>query len=159
MSVPSSVKAIRETQAGGPRRPAYKIGTSLKFARELYDWYAGHDIEPVVIDADDYMTSEKFSRGLAEKLSLDPAQVAVTWGPTPEEQQAQMHPVLRAMQKTLIDSKGLVPGRAAKNVDPKEQEELWKKEFTQEEVEVMRELIEATSPDYEYLKARRFVFP
>lgn len=125
----------------------------------MYDWYAGQGIEPVVVDADDYMTSEDFSRGLAEKLGLDPAQVAVTWGPTPEEQQAQMHPVLRAMQKTLIDSKGLVPGRAARNVDPKEEEARWKKEFTQGEMEVIHELIERTSPDYEYLKARRFVFP
>jgi hypothetical protein len=104
------------------------------------------------------MTSEDFSKGLAKRLGLDPERVAVTWAPTPEEQQTQMHPTLRAIQKTLIDSQGLVPGRAAKNVDLREVEARWKDEFTQEEVELIHELIQRICPDYKYLQARRFVF-
>lgn len=157
LCVPSTIKSIRDTKTGGASLPAYKIGTTLIYARKLYDWYVSKGIEPVVVDADDYMTSEDFSKGLAKRLGLDPDQVAVTWAPTPEEQQTQMHPTLRAIQKTLIDSQGLVPGRAAKNVDLREVEARWKDEFTQEEIELIHELIQRMSPDYEYLQARRFV--
>lgn len=157
LCVPSTIKSIRDTKTGGASVPAYKIGTNLSFARQLYDWYMSKGIEPIVVDADDYMTSEHFCRGLAKRLGLNPEQVAVTWEPTPEEQQDQMHPVLRAIQKTLIDSKGLVPGRAAKNIDLKEEEARWKDDFPQEEVDLMHELVQRMSPDYEYLKERRFL--
>lgn len=157
LCVPSTIKSIRDTKSGGASVPAYKIGTDLSFARELYDWYMSKGIEPVVVDADDYMTSEHFCRGLAKRLGLDPEQVAVAWEPTPEEQQAQMHPVLRAIQKTLIDSKGLVSGRAAKNINLDEEEARWKDDFPPEVVNLMHDLIQRMSPDYEYLKERRFV--
>jgi hypothetical protein len=157
MCVPSTIKAVRDTVTGGASLPAYKIGTTLRYGREMYDWYVSKGIEPVVVDADDYMTSEQFSRILAGRLGLDPAQVTVAWEPTPEEQQEQMHPTLRAIQKTLIDSQGLIPNRAAKNITPEEEVARWKDAFTAEEVELIHELVRRMTPDYEYLKARKFV--
>lgn len=157
LCVPSTIKSIRDTKTGGASLPAYNIGTNLGFARELHDWYKSNGIEPVVVDADDYMTSEHFSRRLAQRIGLDPGQVTVAWEPTPAEQQAQMHPVLRAIQKTLIDSKGLVPRRAAKNINLEEEEARWKDDFSQGAVDLIHELIQRMSPDYEYLYQRRFV--
>ncbi|KAK7706890.1 hypothetical protein SLS63_013859 [Diaporthe eres] len=135
----------------------YIIGTSLGFSREIYDWFVAQGVEPVVADADDYMTSADFNQSLGERLGLDPALVAVSWPKTTEDEQKLMHPVLLRMQETLVKSQGLDASRAARNVDLTEERARWKEEFSEEEVMLMEEIIAHITPHYEYLRERRFV--
>lgn len=133
------------------------IGSNLGFSREIYDWFVANGVEPVVAEADDYMTSEDFSLRLAEKVGLDPASVAVSWPRTTEDEQKLMHPTLLRMQELLVKSQGLDPSRAAGNVDLTEERMRWKEEFSKEEVKLIEEIIVHVTPHYEYLQARRFI--
>lgn len=154
--VPSSIRGIKKAETG-TTRASYLIGTSLGFSREIYDWFVAQGVEPVVAEADDYMTSADFNSRLAERLGLDPALVAVSWPKTTEEEQKLMHPVLLRMQETLVKSEGLDSSRAARNVDLAEERARWKEEFSEEEVMLIEEIIAHVTPHYEYMRARRFV--
>lgn len=142
---------------GTDTRSGFIIGSSLGFSREMYDWFVAQGIEPVVAEADDYMTSADFSLRLAERLGLDPASVAVTWPKTTEDEQKLMHPTLLRIQETLVKSQGLDSSRAARNVDLTEERARWKEEFSEEEVMLIEEMIVHVTPHYEYLLERRFV--
>lgn len=154
--VPSSIRGIKKAETG-TTRASYLIGTSLGFSREIYDWFVAQGVEPVVAEADDYMTSADFNQRLGERLSLDPALVAVSWPRTTEDEQKLMHPVLLRMQETLVKSQGLDSSRAARNVDLAEERARWKEEFSEEEVMLIEEIISHVTPHYEYMRARRFV--
>lgn len=154
--VSSSIRGIKKAGTG-ETRASYIIGTSLGFSREMYDWFVAHGVEPVIAEADDYMTSADFNQRLAERLGLDPALVAVSWPETTEDEQKLMHPVLLRMQETLVKSQGLDSSRAARNVDLTEERARWREEFSEEEVMLIEEIIAYVTPHYEYLRERRFV--
>lgn len=154
--VPSSIRGIKKAGTGR-KRAAFMIGSDIGFSRDMYDWFVARGVEPVVADADDYMTSPDFSLRLGERIGLDPAQVAVSWPKTTEDEQKLMHPVLLRMQETLVNSQGPDSSRAARNVDPAEERARWKEEFSEWEVELIEEIIVLITPHYEYLRERRFV--
>lgn len=154
--VPSAIRAMRKAGTGSTRA-TFMIGSNLGFSREIYDWFVAQGIEPVVAEADDYMTSSEFSLRLAERLGLDPASVAVTWPKTTEDEQKLMHPTLLRIQETLVRSQGLDSSRAARNVDLIEERARWKEEFSEEDVVFIEETIARVTPHYEYLHTRRFV--
>lgn len=93
------------------------VGAAIGCAYELDDWYKSNEIEPVVADADDYITSKQYARHLAEEVGLDPEQVAFRWSTTAEENSERVGDILYNIQDTLVKSKGPEADRAAKNVD------------------------------------------
>lgn len=138
--------------AGG--RPMYLTTTCNLTGRLLYDLYISHDIEPVVVDADDYLTSQDYVRSICKKVSLDPALAVFSWPTVTEEQKDDLHPIFYASQKTLLESSGLNPAYAGKNRDLVKEETNWEAEFG-EDLALVREMIELAAPHYRYLYERR----
>lgn len=133
------------------------IACNTVYSRELYDWYVAHGVEPVVADADDFMSSADFSRRLGERIGLDPALVAVSWPKTTESEQKLMQPITLLMQETLVASQGPDSSRASRNVDLAQERASWKEGFSEWEVSLIEEIIALITPHYEYLRERRFV--
>lgn len=155
LTVVSAYRAMNATHTGGSRA-AYMIGMNVGFTRELYDWYVSKgSANAIVVDADDYMTSEAFIRHLADTIGLDPHLVTVSWPKLTQKGREEMHPVLLAVQNTLVESEGLDPSRAAKNVDVNIEEEKWRGEFGEEVAELLGELVGMAMPHYLYLHERR----
>ncbi len=78
--VPSTLEVLqRMNLPHGGGRPNYFMVTCGIWNRMLYDYYVTHGIQPIVVDADDYMTSEDFVRELCTKIGLDPAQAYFSW--------------------------------------------------------------------------------
>ncbi|KAK4497051.1 hypothetical protein PRZ48_011500 [Zasmidium cellare] len=154
LAVPSNYRATNSLYTG-TKRKNWIVNTSLAFNRDLYDYYVAHGIEPIVADSDDYMSSEAFVRHLTSKLGLDPAKAVVSWPKSTEKEKQDMHPMLLQVQATLVDSEGIKPARASRNIDLEAEREKWKEEFSQEELELMEELVEIAMPHYEYLRERR----
>ncbi|KAF2170688.1 hypothetical protein M409DRAFT_19503 [Zasmidium cellare ATCC 36951] len=152
--VPSNYRATNSLYTGC-KRSNWIVNTSLAFNRDLYDYYVAHGIEPVVADSDDYMSSESFARHLTGKLGLDPAKAIVSWPKATENEKQEMHPMLLQVQATLVDSGGIRPNRASKNLDLDAEREKWKKEFNADELALMEELVDIAMPHYEYLRERR----
>jgi hypothetical protein len=122
----------------------------------LYNFYRSHEIEPVVVDADDYMTSESFVRRLLVRLGLDPERVKFEWeAVTDEQKEMEIHPMLYASQSTLFESEGVIVGRAAKNSDLEGLEEKWREEFGQD-AGLIGEMVEIAERHYRWLYERRW---
>lgn len=128
----------------------------------LYNYYKSHGIEPTVIDADDYMTSQDFVRKVCSKIGLDPALARFEWDVATTKDDSkrewngeEIHPMQYASQNTLYESSGVDAGLAARNVDLKEAERKWEAEFG-DDLELIEEMVELAEPHYRYLFERRF---
>ncbi|KAK6848786.1 hypothetical protein PG995_012619 [Apiospora arundinis] len=141
----------------GSGRPNFLISTSTLWIRRLYEAYRSRGIEPVVVDADDLMTSPEFARHLCSKLGLDPESACLSWKATSAEEKAKLHPMEYASQRFLIDSTGIDESRAAKNQDMEALVQGWPAEFG-EDVGLVREMVDFAMPHYQYLYERRFKF-
>jgi hypothetical protein len=122
----------------------------------LYNFYKSHGIEPVVVDADDYMTSEGFVRSLLVRLGMDPEKVRFQWDAvTDEQKEKDIHPMLWASQSTLFESEGVIAGRAARNSDFDGLEEKWREEFG-EDAGLIGEMVGVAEGHYRWLYERRW---
>lgn len=128
----------------------------------LYNYYISHGIEPLVIDADDYMTSPEFVRKVSSKIGLDPAQVQFEWDAATVKDDSSrawngedVHPMQFASQNTLYGSSGVDATLAAKNLDMNLVMEKWDEEF-EEDLVLVKEMIELAEPHYRYLFEKRF---
>ena len=139
----------------GSGRPNFLISTSLQWQRLLYDSFTSHGITPLVVDADDLMTSPQYARSLCEKLNLDPAQAHLSWPSASEEEKSALHPMFLASQRNLIESEGPRPERAAKNTDFKKEEQQWEEEFG-EDLAMVKEMIDFAMPHYQWFQGKRF---
>ncbi|KAF7194573.1 hypothetical protein HII31_04079 [Pseudocercospora fuligena] len=155
LSVPSAYRVLnRMGLPHGSGRPNFLISTATFWNRLLYEYYTANGIQPLVIDADDVITSRDFSRQLCSKLGLDPELAHFQWERGDKE---KYHPMEYASQTTLIESSGIDQSKAAKNLDLDELEKKWDEEFG-EDASLIREAVAAAMPDYEWLFERKLKF-
>lgn len=145
---------MRAVINGGGRANMLVI-TCHVWGRFLYDFYENNKIRPLVIDADDYMTSETFVREICNQTGLNPDAATFSWPTATQEQQEKLAKPFAAVQTTLMGSNGANPGRAARNVDLEAAEAKWEEEFGAEVAREIRELIQLAQPHFEYLYERR----
>jgi len=157
LCVPSAYRVLQRMNlphAGS--RAFFLVTTCNVWNCVLYNFYKSHGIEPVVVDADDYMTSETFVRRLCVRLGLDPDKVAFEWDAvTGEQKEKEIHPMQYASQSTLYESSGVVAGKAARNSDFADVEGKWKEEFG-EDAGLVGEMVGLAMPHYRYLYERRW---
>ncbi|KAF2854783.1 hypothetical protein T440DRAFT_464924 [Plenodomus tracheiphilus IPT5] len=129
---------------------------SLRFSRELYDWYLkqGEEMSPKVIDADDIMSNKAVVRQLCLETGLDPDAVQYEWA-TREEPD----PMKKVMTDKIISSTGILPGLEARGLDLETEKKKWKAEFGDEDGELLAKYVQDAMPDYEYLYSQRVHSP
>jgi hypothetical protein len=154
---PSMIRAQRDglKQDGqpAPRVSDYFASTTLtlRFTRELYDWYSAQSGPvPRIIDADDIMNDRDAVRKLCVQTGLNPDAVQYEW----EERKVE-DPLMARFLSTINASKGILPGLAAKGLDLQVEKEKWKMEFSDEDGEALARFVGDAIGDYEYLVARR----
>lgn len=157
LCVPSAYRVLeRMNLPHAGSRAFFLVTTCNVWNCVLYNFYKSHGIEPVVVDADDYMTSENFVRSLCVRLGLDPSKVRFDWDAvTSQQKEKQIHPMQYASQNTLYESSGLIAGRAAKNSDFTDASVKWKEEFG-EDAGLIEEMVALAMPHYQYLYERRW---
>lgn len=178
LQVPSIWRVFTRTIPGGATRTDTLASVTGRWTRILYDWYLANGLKPLVVDADDYMSSEAFVRYLCEVAGLDPAEAVVRWEKVDgrremgrvERNYAEIQvssPLPRMClfllssrgKETLFTSQGPEARRAAKNVDLEAEEASWEAEFGRETAETLRWIVRTVDPDYEYLRERRLRLP
>lgn len=157
LCVPSTYRVLERMNLPHGGSPSFMLVTTCNVWNcVLYNWYESHGIEPVVVDADDYMTSEAFIRSLCVRLGLDPKQLKFEWDAvTDKQKEKDIHPMLYASQNTLFESSGVMAGRAAKNSDLTGVSEKWKEEFG-EDAGLVEEMVALAEPHYRYLYEKRW---
>ena len=163
LMVPSIYRTISEVT--GYFRNNMVFSSTLRWSRLLYDWYLekgpAKGVHPIVVDADDYMadTDKSFMILLCEKLGLDPEAVAYTW-PKGTKEDLEVYPepfrdMVGTIKKTIMGSEGVVPGNTAVDFDMAKAEQEWTKTWGEQGAAEVKELVERTMPEYEYMRAKR----
>ena len=157
LSVPSAYRVLERMNLPHAGSWAFFLTTTCNVWNcVLYNFYKSHGIEAVVVDANDYMTSETFVRGLCVRLGLDPSKVRFEWDAvTREQKEKEIHPMQYASQTTLYESSGVIAGRAAKNSDFTDVSVNWKEEFG-DDAGLIEEMVGLAMPHYQYLCERRW---
>lgn len=152
--VPSAYRAMSEFEDSANRSNLI-VASTLNWARELYDWYLAKGFEPLVAEAEDYMTNPKMVKNLAKKAGLDPEQCIFEWPAATREEQAQMFPRYVQLQQSLLNSTGLLQGKDRRNVVIEDEMQKWREEFGDQNAIFVKELVHASMPHYEYLRSRK----
>jgi hypothetical protein len=154
---PSMLRAQRDGlnkdgQPGARPRDYFASTTfTLRYTRELYDWYAAQSgPTPRIIDADDIMNDRDAVRKLCIQTGLDPNAVQYEW-----EERTVDDPLMARFLSTISASKGILPGLGAKGLDLEVEKEKWEKEFGGEDSKDLASFVRDAMADYEYLVARR----
>lgn len=157
LCVPSAYRVLeRMNLPHAGSRAFFLVTTCNVWNCVLYNFYKSHGVEPVVVDADDYMTSEAFVRSLCVRLGLDPSKVKFEWdAATGEQKEKEIHPMQYASQNTLYESSGVIAGKAAKDFDFTDVSVKWKEEFG-DDAGLIEEMVGLAMPHYQYLRERRW---
>lgn len=151
--VPSAHRAMQKIVADAGKPNTFLLACCV-WTRWLYDFYVSHGIKPLVLDADDYMTSEDLVRGICTRAGLNPKEAVFSWSTVSDEEKETLERPYVAVQSTFMSSTGANPGRAAKNVDLDEEEARWAEEFSAD-LPFIQELVQLSMPHYDYLYERR----
>jgi hypothetical protein len=152
---PSMIRAQRDSflPNARPRDVMCKVILTLRYSRALYDWYlenAASDRKPYVIDADDIMNDKEAVRQLCIATGLDPDAVQYEW-----EEKTIDDPHKKRFLSTISQSKGIIPGLAARGLDFDTEKEKWRKEWSDEDAEGMAKFVADAMPDYKYMLSQR----
>lgn len=154
LSGPGSFRGMRTLEHSWSK-PGFIMARHLGWSREMYDWYVSKGITPVVVDAEDYMSSQEFVRLLAKKLGLSPEDCVFKWEKSTEAEKEGMHPMYVKLQQTLLNSEGMVESKVVRKVDIDEEEMKWREEWGNDAARLLRETTDAAMPHYEYLREKR----
>jgi len=157
LAVPSTMRVLdRMNLPHGGSRPFLLETTCNIWNVLLYRFYTSHGIQPVVIDAEDFTTSEEFVTKLCVRVGLDPERAVFRWDAvTGKQREEEIHPMLYASQNTLFESEGVVAGKAVREGNAVVEEMKWEEEFG-EDVGLVREMVQLAEPFYRWLYERRW---
>jgi hypothetical protein len=132
---------------------AFKM-ISLKWSRRLYDMYREWGISPIVIDAEDVISSPEMIRRYCELLQMDPEKLRFEWDAVKGEEWDRLDDESKKMRSTLYRSSGVEKSKA-RDVDMREEVGKWKEEFGEEAAKCIERMVEEAMSDYEYLRGMR----
>jgi hypothetical protein len=149
---------------------------TLHWTRTLYDFYAEHfanpapksddndndnddddDITwPLVLDANDIMTSPEVIIRFSKIAGLDPSKLQFTWSPASEQELAQIPSrIEKRMLSNILASSGVMKERISADLDIDTEARKWREEFGERAGGKIEKWVRDAMPDYEYMKAKR----
>lgn len=127
-----------------------------RWTRLLCDWYLSNGIQALVLDADDYMSSADFVQHLCEVSDWNPNEALIKLDKADHNtEMSQVDRNCAAIQQTLFASQDSDARRAAKNVDLEAEERGWEMEFGSKGARLVKDVVKAALPEYNYLRDRR----
>ncbi|CAG8890686.1 unnamed protein product [Penicillium egyptiacum] len=167
LAFPSYYRAMLELREEGylhesEFQPHLQANMTLQWTRLLYDWSCEQGSEPLMLDADDVISNQAAIVRFCETTGLDPSQLKFSWDFVPSGGQADSPSESETkkslgvvMEKTLLNSSGVLKGKSSDGIDIATEYDKWKKDFGQEIGDILEKSVRAAMPDYEYLRARR----
>ncbi|KAF7585772.1 hypothetical protein BBP40_010145 [Aspergillus hancockii] len=175
LSFPSHYRAMRDSWFGSTDtfqengRCYLTFNMTIRWSRMMYDWYAllmqrlnhDHGVKrwPIVLDADDIMTSPDVVIHYCNFVGLDPSKLKFRWKPTKKDGLVNVDPEFLRMKDTLHASDGVMQDKVATGLVLENEAIKWAKEFGEAEAVKLVNWVKAAMPDYEYMKERRFTLP
>jgi hypothetical protein len=111
---------------------------------------------PVIVDADDIITSPVIVERLASQIGMDVSNLKFKWNAMPVEDRKKISPLLQTMLSTLLASDGIQITKAAGQVvDIEAEKKKWKNEWGERKAEKLETWVQAAMEDYLFLRERR----
>ncbi|EQL02676.1 hypothetical protein OCS_01614 [Ophiocordyceps sinensis CO18] len=166
LAFPSYYRAMLELRQEGylhasEFQPHFRANMTLRWTRLLHDWACEQASEPLMLDADDVISNQAVVVRFCHMTGLDPAQLKFAWDPMTQagadssSESDNKKSLGHVMEKTLLDSSGVLKGKTSHGIDITAESEKWKRDFGQDMGEVLEKSVRAAMPDYEHLRARR----
>ncbi|KAF7919359.1 uncharacterized protein EAE97_011691 [Botrytis byssoidea] len=158
--IPSFLRARHDVEGLEYSRKEWKsrkLQTSMKWSRDLYDWYCSQGTEePIVLDADDIMTNRDIMVKYAKIIGADPTRLRFSWEVKPAEQDwGESTAAWKRMSSTLRSSSGVLEGKTSAGLVVEEEVEKWKEEFGNEIAGELETWVRDAMPHYEHMKVKR----
>lgn len=154
LTIPAAFKAMSAVEHTS-NRANLLVASRTGWQRDLYDWYIDKGFSPLVIDTDDFIANPDLIRELCTLSGLDPTYLKFDWPKTTAEEKAGMMPMYVALQGTLLDSTGIVAGKARREIVVEEEAANWIEIHGVQQAALLRELLELSLPHYHYLTERK----
>ncbi|KAI0452020.1 hypothetical protein F5B21DRAFT_484862 [Xylaria acuta] len=155
----TALKGIEMDGKGRSQPEPYEVEATLKFARQLYEFYSNHFGKnsqwPVLLDADDVIASPEIVMKYAELVGLDPEKLRFSWEKASQEQIDKMQSAEKVMLSSINASTGVDKRKMAGNINIDTEAEKWRNEFGEEGGSKLERWVRAAMPDYEYLRSER----
>lgn len=152
-------KGVEMDGKGRATNEPYEVETTLDFVRALYEFYVDHfgqDSQwPVLLDADDVISSPELVMKYAELVGLDADKLRFSWEKMGQEQLEKLMPAEKIMLSTVNASTGVDKGKIAGNIDIDGEAEKWRNEFGEAGGRKLERWVRAAMPTYEYLRSKR----
>ncbi|KAI2639977.1 hypothetical protein GGS21DRAFT_390077 [Xylaria nigripes] len=144
---------------GRARYEPYDIEASMKFVRSMHDFYLEHFGKnsqwPLVLDADDIMTSPELVIKYAGLVELDADKLRFSWEKASKAYEEKLYPAERIMLGFLNGSTGVDKSKVAGKINIDAEAAKWRSEFGDEGGRKLERWVREAMPDYEYLYSRR----
>ena len=139
---------------------------SVKWPRQLYDLYVQWrdklpceakevNIWPIVLDAEDVISSPETMVRYCQILKMDPEKMRFSWNKLTQDELSQVEQIQQVMRSTLLQSTGIIEGKAQNTIDIDEEAQKWEDEFGPAAAQHIAKLVREATPDYEYLRGNR----
>ncbi|KAJ5860529.1 uncharacterized protein N7529_007839 [Penicillium soppii] len=167
LAFPSYYRAMLELHEEGylhesEFQPHLQANMTLQWTRTLYDWSCELFSEPLMLDADDVISNPAAIAEFCETTGLDSSQLKFAWNSAPKGGEAKSSSESETkkslgavMEKTLLDSSGVLKGKSSDGIDIATESIKWKRDFGQEMSEALEQSVKDAMCDYEYLRARK----
>ncbi|KAF7888778.1 hypothetical protein EAF00_009078 [Botryotinia globosa] len=158
--IPSFLRARHDVEGLEYSRKEWKsrkLQTTMKWSRDLYDWYCSQGTEePIVLDADDIMTNRAIMVKYAKMIGADPTRLRFSWEVKSDEPDwGESTAAWKRMSSTLRSSSGVLEGKTSAGLVVEEEAEKWKEEFGNEIAGELETWVKDAMPHYEHMKVKR----
>ncbi|KAM0549201.1 hypothetical protein ACHAPJ_009510 [Fusarium lateritium] len=159
LTLASMYRAARSDALNREHKEPSLVEQSSIWIRTLFDFYqAQHDNggeRPLVLDADDMMTSPELMLKYAKVAGLDPDKLRFSWEKATQEALNEMSAMAKMMLSSLNASDKVDLGKVAGDIDIDKEAAKWRNEFGDEGGDKLESWVRAAMPDYEYMRSKR----
>ncbi|RGP76740.1 hypothetical protein FLONG3_5180 [Fusarium longipes] len=163
LMIPSLYRTCQgEMEYNGIKRPRQEpcaTELTMRWHRTLYEFYAEYfandSVWPIVLDADDIMTSPELVSKYAKLAGLDDSKVRRSWEKAGDKEVNKLHVVEQRMLSSINASTTIDNSKVAGNIDIDEEVAKWTNEFGEEEAKKLEKWVRDALPDYEFMHAKR----
>lgn len=163
LMIPSLYRATQsDAELNGiqrPRKEPCATELTMRWHRTLYEFFAENSsndsVWPIVLDADDIMTSPELVPKYAKLAGLDDSKVRRSWEKAAEQDVKKLSTMEQRMLDTINASTTIDNSKIAGNINIDQEVVKWTKEFGEAEAKKLEKWVRDAIPDYEFLHSKR----
>ncbi|KAI6776547.1 hypothetical protein HG530_000492 [Fusarium avenaceum] len=157
LSLASMYRAARsDTFQRETKEPSVTERSSI-WIRSLFDFYEANQLgeTPLILDADDMMTSPELVRKYVKLAGLNPDKLRFSWEKASPEVISKQSIIAQKMLSSLNASDKVNLDKVGGDLDIDVEAQKWRAEFGDVDAAKLENWVRAAMPDYEYMRSKR----